>query len=69
MDEDRDEPGTVALDWAFRGFMVLGVAAVAFLAWDAFSGGQATEQALRLVAKFRAGTVTKLERGTDADPG
>lgn len=42
-----------ACDVAFNVLMVLGVAAVAFLAWDTLSNGKATELAGNLLARAK----------------
>jgi len=65
-----DDERCVACDWAFNGLMFAGVLAVAFLAWDTFSGGGATEWASRLIDRMRPtlASVTPI-RQDDSDAG
>lgn len=62
-----------ACDIAFNFLMVLGVAAVAFLAWDTMSGGKGTEMLSSLFAKARPALaqVIPMDGGAadDADAG
>lgn len=63
-----------ACDIAFNALMVLGVAAVAFLAWDTLSNGKATELAGRLLSKARPALAQVIpfngqDEADDADAG
>ena len=57
MAEQTEKPGRdcVACDIAWNVLMVLGVAFIAFLAWDTLSDGKATELAGKLAGRLKPG--------------
>ena len=51
MADEKDEDRCVPCDIIWNLGMALGVAVIAFIAWDVFSGGDATRLASRLFGK------------------
>lgn len=72
---DQETPAApdkcVACDIGFNILMALGVAFIAFMAWDVISGGKATEYATGLFRKVapQLATVTPLRNADESDAG